>query len=204
MPPAPATLLAPPMSTALPLSVCPFPPFTVIFPPSSRTVPQLSMVGPLLPGPLEPCIPPPIPTPPASASAEPPVADNEPQFSPHIWSLSSSLPHRTVRVVPSGTFMAGAPALLVPPEPPVRMLLELWASVKVSIELSDSSMALVALVNKASSALAPVMLTPFSVMEADAPASTTMRSLVGVVAPLAMEMVRFAPSLTVSTPLEYV
>ena len=44
------------------------------------------------------------------------------------------------------------------------------------------------------------MLTPFSVMVAVAFAATTMRSEVGVVAPLAMEMVMFAPSLTVRTP----
>ena len=44
------------------------------------------------------------------------------------------------------------------------------------------------------------MLTPSSVMVAVAFASTTMRSEVGVVAPLAMETVMSAPSLTVRTP----
>ena len=71
----------------------------------------------------------------------------------------------------------------------------------VNIDPFDKSMALLAAITWEPSQSEPLILTPAIVMVAVAFSATTMRSEVGVVASLAMEMVMLAPSFTVRTPL---
>ena len=72
----------------------------------------------------------------------------------------------------------------------------------VNIDPFDKSMALLATIFWALSRSEPLIFTPASMMVAVAFSATTMRSEVGVVASLAMEMVMSAPLLTVRTPPE--
>ena len=88
--------------------------------------------------------------------------------------------------------MPGA-AWELPMLPPFSVFAELSAKFRVSVPPESKSMA--------GCPLGAAMFTLFSVMVAVAFSATTIRSLVGVAAPSAMEMMMSAPSLTVSTPL---
>ena len=105
--------------------------------------------------------------------------------------------HLILSVAPLGTWMPAQPELfplrsLLSQFPPTRVLSVPAGKIRVSLEPEERSIALVC--------CGALIFTPSRAMVAVAFWAITMRSLVGSVAPSAMEMVRLAPSLTVSTP----